>query len=346
MANRRHRSQKREIGKDFNQGDDTRAAIDTAIDASDEKQRVRDEQAEKFAASQDRKGRIHVAGTPIQNPVHIFLEGKWVIVDNSAFTFPHPVHQIIDAEWAMDVLNLRNIKNRKFKAKHIERYKTEILDDKWFVTNQGIGFYTDGTLADGQNRLWAIAESEITTSMIVVYGIDPKALTAIDEGAIRTSLDVARMMDLDPSKGALPTAKLMLCNIDPGNANLPRHSQLQFYRRHAEAIHFATESISRRGISKAAVYAVIAKAWYYEDKARLKEFMDVLQTGLFTDIGDQAAHKLREWLIDQRANNSGVFREEVYQKVQSALVAFLDRKPCNRLYRLTKEQWLLPEEKK
>ena len=49
---------------------------------------------------------------------------------------------------------------------------------------------SDGTLLDGQHRLWAIVVSEATVPAVVVQGIDRSTFDTIDQGRKRTTGDV------------------------------------------------------------------------------------------------------------------------------------------------------------
>ena len=56
---------------------------------------------------------------------------------------------------AKDML-LKNKINRDIKEYRITHWVWLMESQDWYTTHQGIAFYEDGTLADGQHRLLAI----------------------------------------------------------------------------------------------------------------------------------------------------------------------------------------------
>lgn len=86
-----------------------------------------------------------------------------------------------------------NKSNRKINKKQLEMIIRTIVAGKWKLTHQGVAFYSDGELADGQHRLQAIVKTGIPLTMPVFQGIERNADTilAIDCGRGRTVTDSA-----------------------------------------------------------------------------------------------------------------------------------------------------------
>lgn len=87
----------------------------------------------------------------------------------------------------------RNLGNRNPKRNAIEHFKRQMENNRWRLTNQGIGFDTNRRLADGQNRLLACILADTPFTTLVVTGLDPDARDVIDTGVKRTFADVLRM---------------------------------------------------------------------------------------------------------------------------------------------------------
>lgn len=79
---------------------------------------------------------------------------------------------------------------RPLKKTRIEKMALDLLEGEWQLTNQGLGFSTEGALLDGQHRLHAIIEADTPAEMQVTFGIDPKAFMVIDTGGVRSVSDL------------------------------------------------------------------------------------------------------------------------------------------------------------
>lgn len=278
----------------------------------------------------------------IRNPVTIYENNRWVTVDKTARDFPYPVKMRITPEWAVEVVTERNDTNRSVRSDRVEKYIKDIIAGNWNIINNGIGFYENGQLADGQHRLWAVVEAQMPIEAIVLFGMDKKSISSIDEGAVRSTKDVSNMMGITVSNAALSITNYILEYRNLKRVT-PRGEQIEFYKRHSEAVEFVVTRLKRRGICKAPVMAAIMRAWYSVDRQRLTEFLQVLDNGQMQSAKDSAAVTLREFLL-RNNNNSGPFRAEMYRKTEAALVNFMNGMPISRLYGMEKEQFPLPEE--
>ena len=280
----------------------------------------------------------------IKNPVQVYINGRWAVVDADTMDFPISIKMKIMPEWAFDCVTNRNPENRRLNEDRIAKYKRDIINNNWHVINNGIGFYTDGSNADGQHRLWAINDTQIPVTAFVVFGISKDALMAIDEGKKRTVNDKLKMTGHDTKGGVVPVTNYLL-EQKHAKRKLPDHEICEFFVRHQEAARFAVDRVHKRGVGKAPVLAVIARAWYSVDRKRLECFCEILETGHYVEDSNQAAFRLREWLMaSTSASNSGSWRAQCYRKAEAALVYFLQEKPMSKMYGVKDEQFLLPEE--
>ena len=102
-----------------------------------------------------------------------------------------------------------NKSNRKINKKQLEMIVRSIEADKWRLTHQGVAFYNDGELADGQHRLQAIVKTGRTLKMPVFTGIerDTDTILAIDCGKGRTVIDSASISGLKIKPSDISVAK-------------------------------------------------------------------------------------------------------------------------------------------
>lgn len=100
----------------------------------------------------------------------------------------------------------RNTKNRNKKKLRISRYARDMEHGRWKITHHGIAFDQDGRLIDGQNRLYAVIESETPIHTFVFRGLDTETQLVMDSGAARTAADSLDMTGRAASKDLATTA--------------------------------------------------------------------------------------------------------------------------------------------
>ncbi|MBI1338293.1 MAG: hypothetical protein GC164_15225 [Phycisphaera sp.] len=260
----------------------------------------------------------------------------------------HRVH--IDPDQAFRWLDQHNTNNRKVSQKYVERLARDMTEGRWVLTNNGISFGPDGTLLDGQHRLWAIIESGCTIEMFVYQDMDPKSMMAIDCGKTRSMADILNIAgeNGEVSKNDMATLRAMLA----GYSNPPTFSPSEAsaaMRRHHDAIAFAVANTptvaSARGVNTAITRAVIARAYYSVDRAMLKDFCRKLTTGIVTSGDEGVVVLLRQHLQENRGS---AFSQRVqrYGKVERVLAAWLKGENPSRIYPASVELFPLPEEVK
>lgn len=79
----------------------------------------------------------------------------------------------------------RNTMNRNISQLNVTRYANDMASGAWEQNGETIKIAEDGTILDGQHRLWAIIESGVTVTMIVVCNVRKEAVGSIDSGVTR-----------------------------------------------------------------------------------------------------------------------------------------------------------------
>lgn len=100
--------------------------------------------------------------------------------------------EIITPEKAREYLNA-NTHNRAVRPKRVALYVREILAGRFLCTHQGIAFFEDGALADGQHRLLAIMQAGVAVEMQVTRELPKGAADLIDGQKGRTLADHLRL---------------------------------------------------------------------------------------------------------------------------------------------------------
>jgi len=244
-----------------------------------------------------------------------------------------------------------NTLNRPLKPGHVERLASDMKAGAWTKCLAPIAFYEDGSLADGQHRLWAIVESGVTVRFRVVRELPKEAGVNIDTGIIRTVVDVARLQGVDSNANTQVAA--VARGVEDGMGTSGRRSvrsvseQLGVLARHSIAAHWATtHGPVGRGIRNAPVLSSIARAWYIEqDHERLAQFGKVLGKGFLQGPGDEAAVALRNYLLMKSqsgiSTSSTKIWRDTFLKAQHAIHCFMRRKSLTMIKTITDEMYPL-----
>ena len=252
---------------------------------------------------------------------------------------------------AEDLLTHCNTHNRTLADAHVETLANEMRAGRWQLTHQGIALSPNRVLLDGQHRLWAVVMSGVTVPMRIFINEPPEAMAVIDTGKTRSN---DQILSLSGGIGHVGRDELAtLRALIAGLGCYKRRSageELGLLVKHREEITFAEEMLAGkrqfRGIATSITKAVLARAWYSCDRAMLRHFADVLQTGSPAGENDQPLVLLFQFLIG--SSGGKVARPELrerYAKIERALAAFLKGEKLARLYGTPEELFPLPDEK-
>ena len=256
----------------------------------------------------------------------------------------------IAPDLALEWLEKTNTNNRKVSQKHVDRLARDMTDGKWVLTHSGIAFGPDGTLLDGQHRLWAIVESGVSVEMFVWRNVEPEAMMAIDCGKTRSMADILNIAGENGEINShhLATLRAMLGGFGNPPTLSPSETS-ETLRKHQDAIEFAITYLptvtSARGVNTATTRAVVARAYYSVDHTMLTSFCRKLTTGILTSDQEGIVVLLRQHLQENRGS---AFSQRVqrYGKVQRVLAAWLKGENPSRIYPASVEMFPLPEEAK
>lgn len=91
----------------------------------------------------------------------------------------------------------RNTHNRVIRNGRIEELVGAIVRGEWFLNGDAIRFAIDGSLLDGQHRLWAVVLADIPIETMVVWDLQPESQDTMDTGTRRNLGDVLRLRKED-----------------------------------------------------------------------------------------------------------------------------------------------------
>lgn len=98
----------------------------------------------------------------------------------------------------------KNTANRPLKKDKIAQYTADMQNGAWQITGEAIKFSKEGRLLDGQNRLYAVAQSGVTVPMFVVRGLDDSSQLVMDSGAPRSAADALGFLGYSQAKDLAP----------------------------------------------------------------------------------------------------------------------------------------------
>lgn len=233
----------------------------------------------------------------------------------------------------------KNKRNRRLNQRRVKMYAREIAKGRWYLHHQGVAFYDDGTLADGQHRLAAIVESGVSCDMVVSWGVPPESGIMIDghqQRATHQSIRISGLADWI-GKGEVSIARQMLLISTGSMATIARtHTEIVDYcNQHKQAITFAERSFptTKKNITTALTKGAVACAWYYEDQDRLHQFCRILLSGMPMAESDKAAILVREWLLSEGTRaTQGSNRSGSAKRIMRAIKAFCEMSPIHKLY--------------
>lgn len=266
---------------------------------------------------------------------------------------------------AEQLLKHNHPRNRKPKPRRIGLYAQDIVNKEWYLTHEAVAIDEDGWLIDGQNRLNAIIQADTPAPVLLVTNVPKKSLFVVDQGAGRTCSDMAKVQkfsdDMPSISNWLGASRSMMLGIKSATfkartAPPTNQEQLAFLKIHKDAVEFAMELLpmnsQTRGVARAPVRGVLARA-YYQPKTkhdRIRQFADVLISGIPDGKKDTSAIRLRNWLLDinggrRRREGMSVRPQMIYARTQTALKAFIEERPMELLKEVSSEEFFkLPGE--
>jgi hypothetical protein len=224
-----------------------------------------------------------------------------------------------------------NTRNRNPSMRLVKKYATDMRDGNWSTTHQGIAFFENGELADGQHRLLAIIDSNCTVDMMVTTDIPAEVCKDIDMNRPRSAHDAIKITGEHNWIGNLEVA--IARYLFSGNT-LTTNQITDVCIHYKDSIQFTRlhMPIKKRGLNGAFVLAAITAAHATGlDEAKLARFCEVLTNGMAEDH-EVAAIRLRDLLLSGISSVQGwAYKREIFLKTQRAIAAFMRDERVARL---------------
>lgn len=249
-------------------------------------------------------------------------------------------------------LNEFNPENRKLRTGHAESMSHDMKKGEWTRCIAPIAFYDDGTLADGQHRLWAIIDSQTTQEFLIVRGLSRADGLNIDMGMPRTLMDNARISGADDDLSnrllgvcrAIAHGQKRVLGGRAGARKLTNSEKLAIVAKYREPALWALQNLPHaRMISTNPVLAAIGRArMRHADEILLQRFCEVLSKGFSDGKHESAAISMRNYIIAFGPKVSGdpAWRD-LFLKTQNAIWYFIRGRPLTVIRTVAEEQYKL-----
>jgi hypothetical protein len=215
-----------------------------------------------------------------------------------------PVYRVVDVTPALAEKWLnQNTSNRNLRVNAVDAYARDMAAGNWAENGESIKFAKGrvllldgqpplygGALLDGQHRLWAISEANVTIKMLVVTGLKTGAQETMDDGRKRTLADALTLRN-EHNAVALASVLRRILMWQRGQrrntgAYTPTNAEcLAFLEQHPETRESADISKSLRASTKLPSSVLGLTHWVFSgiDAGDAEWFFKHLGTGAIAD---------------------------------------------------------------
>ena len=233
----------------------------------------------------------------------------------------------------------KNLLNRNVSYRLVDQYAHDMANNNWILNHQGIAFYDDGSIADGQHRLLAIVKSKKTVQMMVSIGVKKPAAVTIDNGRKRSMVDGIYIGGLSDW---IKKRHVALIKEIANPKRLSTQETVDWLNGMEESAKFAVDVLisNKRALVNGPLHAAMALAHFYnpDKEDQLRKFAEVYMQGLVTSKKELSAIKLRDEFMTN-TQNGGSYRRDKFLKAQRAIQAFLNEEILSRLVRPKDDIW-------
>lgn len=238
-----------------------------------------------------------------------------------------------------------NTNNRKLREGHAERMAHDMQSGHWTQCTAPVVFYDDGSVADGQHRLWAIVESNKTQTFVVIRGLSREDGLNIDTGKPRDLVDNGRISGVaDYLSHTLIAVARAIEEGSYSDHGLSYAERLALVQKHREAAMFViAHGPKGKYLRNAMVLAAMARAYMSGvNRETLQRFGDVLTSGMSEGARESAAVAMRNYLQSRGGlNGRPAAWYDTFQKVQNAIKHFVAGKQLTLIKAVSEEAYPL-----
>lgn len=242
-----------------------------------------------------------------------------------------------------------NTNNRNLREDVAHRYARDMAEGRWCPSHQGIAFYEDGSLADGQHRLFAITVYGKPVKLAVTTNMPRTAGEMIDQHIPRMVHDAIRIAGGDEwvNRDIVALARVLLSKMGT-NTHVKSVGEINaFVHKYGDTLQFADSlgSQKKRSLTTATILAnYVCADLAGVPRDTLRRFGDIMISGEINGPHENAAIRLREFLITVGISAwSGGARIESSKKVQRAIHLFSEGRSIAKLMQPDHLTYPIPE---
>ena len=245
--------------------------------------------------------------------------------------------EIITPKMAAEYLK-KNESNRPLKLEAIRKYAKDMKEGRWELSDQGISFREDGTLANGQNRLEAIIRANIPVHMYVTYDV-PNSTNIYDRCVKRSCSDTLHMMGYrGASSTNLGVGTINFLFSLAGTRNASDSVISDFVEENHNDLNAAVSLVAKgNGKHRVCRKAVISAAAFCAlscgvSEDTLERFFIVANSGFGNGVEESPAIVLRNYMLQDYSTKDFSCKREAFVIATNAIRDFSKAKPRTRKY--------------
>ena len=222
--------------------------------------------------------------------------------------------------------------------KKVDKIKQDILRGEWNPGNNSIAFDESMRLVDGHHRLMAIKEAGVAVESIVVYGVNDKGLSHVDENATRT---VAQRLSINPLIPGVANLDFMAVSESGYYIDHSSEKIYDWYEKNTgvlDAIEVCKKGSHKKLMSKAsAILAILHAMKCGVPKQILEKFTYCVNTGFSDGDNETAAIIIRNMLLDERGKRANR-RDTMIESfcIEQGIKDFFEGTPRKKYYKSEK----------
>jgi hypothetical protein len=199
-----------------------------------------------------------------------------------------PIDDIIINPSRADALLKLNTHNRALKPTVVAQYAHVMRLGEWRNTTEAIVIDKNGVLVNGQHRLHAVIQADVSVTLTLWFGVEPDEFKIIDQGSKRGSADLVHINGHSNSSVRAPAAKILLIlEAEDGHYRpAPQFvsDKVDEIGKKFERAVFWGEKLKRGPVKKITTGTAAAVAYYVMQEAgapyeRLEKFFEFLFRG-------------------------------------------------------------------
>ena len=222
---------------------------------------------------------------------------------------------LLTPEWAMRLIRARRMPNRNPNWRQVDHYAGAMRRGEWQKNGTTIVITDKYFCADFQHRCLAVIASGVSIPVLFVIGVKDESFGTFDRNLIRT---IGQILGMDNEQNCitLAAALRLLWKWETGKLGMSRlhtkptaHQILEVLKRHQGIRERMHELSSYTRFMPPSCAAFLSYQFGLVDEDKMKEFFDLVKTGVGIDSERNPANILRNKLIHMRARKN-TFRSQ------------------------------------